>query len=99
MSNATLIVRDRYDHPEGGFVEVVVWLLPKPVAPSTHLYKYRLVYIMDGERVVGYDNERGKGDHYHVGNEQFSYIFTGLDALFADFEMTLARWNRGHRHL
>jgi len=87
---ADLLVRDRYDHPEGGIVEIVVWLL--------HLYKYRLVYVVQGKRVIGYDNERGKGDHYHFGNEQFDYVFIDLDTLFADFAATITRWNHGHRH-
>jgi len=37
--------------------------VPTPVPPTTHGFKYRLVYIVNGVRVVGFDNERGKGDH------------------------------------
>ena len=51
-----------------GFVEIIVWQVPKPVPPSGHPFKYRLVYVVKGKRVVGYDNERGKGDHRHVGD-------------------------------
>jgi hypothetical protein len=35
--------------------------VPEPVSPLEHRIKYRLVNV----RVVGYDNERGKGDHKH----------------------------------
>jgi hypothetical protein len=42
-----------------GFVEIMIWQVPEPVPPSEHPYKYRLVYVVDGKRVVGYDNERG----------------------------------------
>lgn len=52
------------------FVETVIWRVPSPVPPSQHPYKYRLVYVVDGERRVGYDNERGKGDHKHIGNHK-----------------------------
>lgn len=33
-----------------------------------------------------YDNERGKGDHRHVGREELPYVFDSLEELFADFE-------------
>jgi len=39
-----------------GFVEIVIWQVPEPVPPSEHPYKYRLVYVVDGKRMVGYDN-------------------------------------------
>jgi len=94
---ATLLTRGRHPHPAGGFVQTVVWQLPKPVPPSTHLYKYSLVYVVDGRRVIGFDNERGKGDHYHFEDAQFDYVFTGLDALFEDFAVTIERYNHGHR--
>ncbi|MFM8445155.1 MAG: DUF6516 family protein [Methylococcus sp.] len=52
---------------KGHLIEMVVWRVPQPVPPSVHPYKYRLVYIVEGIRVVGFDNERGKGDHCHFG--------------------------------
>ena len=69
----------------GGIVEMVVWAVPKPVDPSLHGFKYRLVYIIEGVRVVGYDNERGKGDHKHIGGKELAYVFLSLDQLVADF--------------
>lgn len=47
----------------GDLMEMVVWRVPKPVPPCGHCFKYRLVYVVNGTRVIGYDNERGKGDH------------------------------------
>ncbi|MHB8621783.1 MAG: toxin-antitoxin system TumE family protein [Sulfuricaulis sp.] len=32
-----------------------------------------------------YDNETGKGDHAHYGNEERPYRFVSLDELMADF--------------
>jgi hypothetical protein len=34
---------------------------------------------------VGYDNERGKGDHRHVGGTETAYRFAGVEQLIADF--------------
>jgi hypothetical protein len=34
---------------------------------------------------VRYDNETGKGDHVHHGNEERPYRFVSLDKLIADF--------------
>lgn len=69
-----------------GLIEGVVWEVPKPVPPSEHPYKYRLVYIVQGQRVLGYDNERGKGDHKHLGAEELPYIFQDVSTLLADFK-------------
>lgn len=45
----------------------------------------RLVYVVDGRRVVGYDNERSKGDHRHLGEREERYCFIDPDTLLADF--------------
>lgn len=68
-----------------GIVEMVIWQVPTPVPPSEHPYKYRLVYIVEGKRVIGYDNERGKGDHKHVGDAELPYSFVNPQRLMADF--------------
>lgn len=73
------------DEHADGFVEIVIWRVPEPVPPSEHPYKYRLVYIVDGERVVGYDNERGKGDHKHIQDAELPYVFQTPAQLVADF--------------
>ena len=52
---------------------------------SAHRYKYRLYYGYPGRRLVGYDNERGKGDHRHVGDTAQPYVFISLERLFEDF--------------
>lgn len=39
-----------------------------------------------------YDNERGKGDHRHVGGEESNYDFTTLETLLADFERDVSNW-------
>jgi len=50
-------------------------------------YKYRLYYgDSEGNCLVRYDNETGKGDHKHIGNQELSYQFINIDKLFDDFE-------------
>ena len=38
-----------------------------------------------GERVVGYDNQRGKGDHKHIRGAQRAYRFKDVPTLIRDF--------------
>jgi hypothetical protein len=68
-----------------GFAELVVWQVPEPVPGSTHSYKYRLAYVVDGICRVRYDNERGKGDHRHLDDVEKPYVFRGLERLLSDF--------------
>ena len=84
MTDAQLLLKTRSTY-EGGIVEMVVWQVPQPVPPSEHPFKYRLVYIREGQRVVGYDNERGKGDHKHLAGREVTYKFVDIKTLMADF--------------
>lgn len=82
---AELITRFKSVADDGGVTELVVWRVPQPVSPSGHGYKYRAVYVVDGVRVIGFDNERGKGDHCHLHGRELPYNFTTIDALVEDF--------------
>ena len=82
---ASLITRFKDVTPEGGVIELVVWRVPEPVPPSEHGFKYRAAYAVDGVRVVGFDNERGKGDHCHVGSAERPYTFLSVERLIEDF--------------
>lgn len=81
---ATKLVHIKENHGDG-FIEIVIWNIPTPLPPSEHSFKYSLVYIVDSKRVVGYDNERGKGDHKHLNDEELPYIFTSPAQLMSDF--------------
>jgi hypothetical protein len=82
--NAKLLYREKRTY-SGGIVEMVVWRVPDPVPPSEHPFKYRLVFVSDGKRLVGYDNERGKGDHRHIGKTEKPYEFVDEAKLLEDF--------------
>ena len=90
---AVLLARTKDVRSDGSIVEVVVWQLPEPLPPSTHPYKYRLYFGTEGNSRVRYDNERGKGDHRHIGEKEEDYVFTTTDKLLADFERDIANWS------
>jgi hypothetical protein len=82
---ADLIYRHRLDFDDGAIIEIVIWKLEHPVEGCNHPYKYRLYYGKPGVRILGYDNERPKGDHCHRdGNEQ-AYVFDTPEKLVNDF--------------
>jgi hypothetical protein len=93
---AELITRFKDVTPEGGLIEFVVWRLPQPVPPCTHPFKYRLVFVMDGQRVIGFDNERGKGDHWHQEGLERPYDFVDVDRLIEDFIAEVDTWRNAH---
>ena len=82
---AQLIARFKDVTPDGAILEVVIWKVPKLVPPTDHGYKYSAVYVVDGVRMVGFDNERGKGDHCHLDGVEVPNAFTGVDQLIEDF--------------
>lgn len=84
-AKAQLLMRQKDLNMRGEILEMVVWKVLEPVPPSAHHFKYRLVYIRDGRRIVGFDNERGKGDHMHVENMEFPYTFRTMQQLLEDF--------------
>ena len=55
-------------YPEGDIMEIKIWRIPKSEDFPEGI-KYSMAYIRVGtekaERVLGYDNERGKGHHRH----------------------------------
>jgi hypothetical protein len=93
---AELITQFKDIATNGDIIEMVVWHVPTPVPPTTHHYKYRLVYIVDNKRVIGFDNERGKGDHKHWGNVEHPYVFNDIDTLIEDFLLEVDKWKSVH---
>lgn len=89
---AKLLQRDRFDFDDGTFVEMVIWRVRKPIQGSNHNYKYRLFYGSPGRRLVGYDNERSKGDHRHVTGRKEAYKFKDVETLAHDIFADVERW-------
>jgi hypothetical protein len=82
---ATRIFYDRLDYADGAILEMTIWKVPAPVQGSAHQLKYSLFYGYPGRRLVGYDNERGKGDHRHIEDREETYFFSTVEALIDDF--------------
>jgi hypothetical protein len=91
---AEVVAHERHVLAEDAFAEIVVWRVPHPVKGSTHRFKYRLALVVDGECVVRYDNETGKGDHRHVGKAEAVYAFSSYETLLADFWADVETWRQ-----
>ena len=88
---ATLLHRSRFVYADGALREMVLWRVPRTAHHSSGL-KYRLYYgDVEGNCLVRYDNERGKGDHRHGIDGEKSYRFTEVDVLVADFLSDIRR--------
>ena len=85
MPKAERLFQQRIDYDDGAILEMVLWRVPTSVPPSAHGLKYSLFYGRPGVREVGYDNERGKGDHRHFRGVETAYVFTTVDQLMDDF--------------
>jgi hypothetical protein len=86
MSKAELIVRHKVVTADDFVIEAVIWKLSEPLYGCLHPFKYRLYFgTQEGCCIVRYDNERGKGDHRHVGENEGPYRFTTVKTLLADF--------------
>lgn len=89
---ATLLAQVKEARDDGSIVQIVIWELPEPLQPSSHRYKYRLYFGAGGVCRVRYDNERGKGDHRHVGDQEHAYKFSTVEQLLLDFQSDVERW-------
>jgi hypothetical protein len=82
---AQLLIKQRLVLSEIAFAEIMVWQLQSALAGSTHPYKYRLAYVLNGQCVLRYDNEAGKGNHLHINGQEISYNFVSTEQLIDDF--------------
>lgn len=79
----------------GNVIEVKMWEIAAPTAGKPRSYKYSLVYIVDGVRVIGYDNAEGRGDHRHYRSTERPYRFKSLKQLVEDFYEDIEKFKRG----
>ena len=82
---ATKLFHDKATLSDGSIVEMTIWQLATSEPDRPHRLKYSLYYGRAGERLVGYDNERGKGDHKHLMGRELRYRFVSVEQLVADF--------------
>ena len=85
MPDAILIEDRKLLLDSGAIVQIKVWQLLEATEERPHGLKYSLFYGRPGDRVVGYDNEAGKGDHRHYREREETYEFTTYQNLLADF--------------
>ncbi len=71
-------------YENGDIIEIKVWKIEKGI-DKPHGFKYSLVFIRDGKRVIGYDNAERKGDHRHYEDREYQYTFKNIDELIKDF--------------
>lgn len=91
MPDATRIFHDKFVYADGAIREMSIWKLPESSAERPHGLKYSLFYGFPGSRLVGYDNELGKGDHRHYEDAEEPYGFTTVENLITDFRTDIER--------
>ena len=82
---AELLFHQRIVYDDGAIIEMKLWHIPSPLPPAAHNSKYSLFYSRPGVREIGYDNERGKGNHRHFRDVATAYKFDTVTRLIADF--------------
>lgn len=90
-----LVLHEKVTDELGNTIEMKIWQVPVS-GDKSHGYKYSLVYIVGGERVIGYDNAEGKGDHRHFMERESAYSFRGLRRLVRDFEAEVKAYKEKH---
>lgn len=88
---ADLLMFVKQQFADGHILQIRVWRLPATSPERPHGLKYSLFYGRAGERIVGYDNETGKGDHLHYRDREWPYRFSSLERLIEDFEADVRR--------
>lgn len=50
-----------------------------------------MVWIVNGRRVIGYDNAEGKGHHRHFRGKEEPYRFSSIAKTFEDYWADVSR--------
>lgn len=88
-----LLKHNKFREDNGNITEIKLWEVTKS-KDKPHGYKYSLVYIVEGKRIIGYDNAKGKGDHRHYRKHEDSYNFTTVWQLIADFFKDVEKYKK-----
>lgn len=93
---AELVLQEKITDEPGNTIEMKIWRVPAS-SHAPHGLKYSLVYIVNGERVIGYDNAERRGDHRHFRGAETKYVFRSVRQLVRDFQADVARYKeRSH---
>ena len=90
----TLLLHDKFVYADGAIREMVLRQLPAADAERPHGLEYRLHYGKLGERLIGYDNERDKGNRRHHRDHEGPYPFESVEKLVQDFRNDIERERR-----
>jgi len=93
--SAQLVLRDKYIYADSAIREMVIWQLPEADSERPHGLKYSLFYGYPGKSLVRYDNERGKGDHRHIGSLEAPYKLRSVEQLIQDFRADIEKLRGG----
>jgi hypothetical protein len=77
-----LVFHQKVTGEKGDTVEIKIWKLSASTPDKPHGFRYSLAYILNGRRVIGYDNAEKKGDHRHYQNQEEPYQFETIEKLF-----------------
>jgi Family of unknown function (DUF6516) len=94
MAAIPLVILKRRN-ADGTIIDIKIWQLPERTKERPHGFKYSLFYGRAGERIIGYDNETGKGDHRHYGQYEEPYVFESMERLMHDFFADVAEERGG----
>ena len=81
---------------ENEIIEVKAWRVPKSKEYPEGI-NYRMAFIRDGKRILGYDNNTFEGHHKHFFGRKTQITFTSLEQLFSQF-MEEVKTIRGGKH-
>ena len=88
---AKLIYHVKEYYEDQSLLEVKIWETPRSKG-RPHGLKYSFAYILGNERLVGYDNAEGKGDHRHFKGKESAYEFEGIEKMWSDFMKDIRRF-------
>jgi len=83
--NSSLLFSEKRITPENDIIEIKIWKVTKNENFKEGI-KYSLVYIHKSKRILGYDNERGKGHHEHRYDKEKKILFTTWNELLIKFK-------------
>ena len=85
-----LIFHEKRTLSEKELVEIKIWKIPKS-KDFPDMVKYSFAYIKNKERILGYDNERGKGHHRHYKDEETKMEFKDPETLLEQFKKEIKK--------